>query len=228
MAKATIRSFDWNKDIKEAIRIIYDVWFFDIEDPIVGHTISNYFLLHYLRNSTVLRSAVDENDKLIGLLGLTDKRSKPQLSESKWVSFKAAMYEALSFIGMYVLPGSQTPRLFDGLFIANYRKLRKMVPCPDAPEFLVLIADPKARGMGVGKALMNEGENYLREHGFNKYYLLTDSSCDYGFYDKIGMERVVDVSMSFCINHVKNYDHYLNCYLRGMVYVKDLHKATKQ
>ncbi len=269
MSKARIRAFDWDKDIKEAIRIIYDVWFFDIENPLVGHMCSNYFLMHYLRQSTFLMAAVDDNDKLIGFLGLTDKCSKREFplvghmcsnyflmhylrqstflmaavddndkligflgltdkcskrefAKCKWLDFKAAVFEKISLVGMYVLPGSKTPRLFDGLFFSNYDKLRKMVPNKDAPEFLVLIADPNARGMGVGKTLMIEGEQYLKQAGFKSYYLITDSSCDYGFYDKFGMDRVVDVSMSFNINHVEDYDHYLNCFLRGMVYVKGL------
>lgn len=222
MSKARIRAFDWDKDIKEAIRIIYDVWFFDIENPLVGHLCSNYFLMHYLRQSTLLMAAVDDNDKLIGFLGLTDKCSNREFAKCKWLDFKAAVFEKISLVCMYVLPESKTPRLFNGLFFSNYDKLRKMVPNKDAPEFLVLIADPNARGMGVGKTLMIEGELYLKQAGFKSYYLITDSSCDYGFYDKFGMERVVDVSMSFNINHVEDYDHYLNCFLRGMAYVKGL------
>ena len=58
--------------------------------------------------------------------------------------------------------------------------------------------------------------------GFQHYYLLTDSSCDYQFYDRLQMERVVDVAMDFTLSHIEGYDHYLNSYLRCYVYEQDL------
>lgn len=217
-----VREFNWKKDFKRAAQMVYDVWFFDVKDHRIGYLCGVYFLLHYLRHSTSIEVAVNDNDEMIGILGLTNKKDTPVLSLKRFLNYKASIMEKIALLSIYSMPSARDTRLFDGLFFANYAKLRKMVPCKDAPEFLVLISDPKARGLGVGRTLMEVGENILRKQGFKEYYLLTDSSCDYAFYDKIGMDKVVDVSMSFNINHVEDYDHYLNCYLRGLVYVKKL------
>ena len=80
--------------------------------------------------------------------------------------------------------------------------------------------------MGIGRKLTEAGEAALRQQGFGHYYLLTDSSCDYQFYDRLQMERVVDVAMDFTLSHIEGYDHYLNSYLRCYVYEQDLSRTA--
>ena len=54
----------------------------------------------------------------------------------------------------------------------------------------LLIVSPAARGMGLGKRLMEEARAYLRRRGARGFYLMTDDSCDVSFYDHLGLRQV--------------------------------------
>lgn len=46
------------------------------------------------------------------------------------------------------------------------------------------------RGLGVGKNLLSRLRDYLKENGTKRVYLYTDTTCNYGFYDSQGFERL--------------------------------------
>ena len=54
----------------------------------------------------------------------------------------------------------------------------------------LLIVSPVARGMGLGKRLLEEARTYLRGRGAAGFYLMTDDSCDVSFYDHLGLRQV--------------------------------------
>ncbi len=57
-------------------------------------------------------------------------------------------------------------------------------------ELVLFASAPAARGQGVGKALLSRYNTFLKEHGAKKAFLLTDSFCNFGFYDHLGYERI--------------------------------------
>lgn len=215
-----VRPFVWGKDFKIILQIVQEVWFFDAPTKQVGYLNALNFMLHYLNLSTDIIVVVDEQDKAVGVLGLTDKKSAPFLKYCpfRWIQSRTLEWGAKVLLTLW--PNSLVSRLFNEIFFANYHKLRSMVLNRADPEFLVMIVDPKIKGKGLGRTLVNAGEELLSNRGFSRYYLLTDSSCDYGFYERLKMDKDVDVNMCFDIKHVLEYDHYLCGFLRGLVYSK--------
>lgn len=62
---------------------------------------------------------------------------------------------------------------------------------------LTLFAVSKeCRGLGVGKTLLQNLHSYLKENGVERIYLYTDSTCNYGFYDSQGFERLEEKALS--------------------------------
>lgn len=57
-------------------------------------------------------------------------------------------------------------------------------------ELVLFASAPAARGQGVGKALLGRFNEFLREHGAKNAFLLTDSFCNFGFYEHLGYERI--------------------------------------
>ena len=53
--------------------------------------------------------------------------------------------------------------------------------------FFVLSED--CRGTGIGKALFGRLLDYMKSQDIDNFYLYTDSSCNYGFYEHQGMVR---------------------------------------
>lgn len=56
-------------------------------------------------------------------------------------------------------------------------------------ELCFFAVDSKCRGAGIGKQLFEEVKEYFKAQGVNSFYLYTDSSCNYGFYEHQGMKR---------------------------------------
>ena len=219
-----IRPFKWGKDYKKLFKVASEVWFFDSKKS-VSFLSTTAFMLHYLNNATSLLVAADKDDNFLGLLGLTNKVDRPALRKNRFICCRARVMEHAARMLLYVWPGARNSRLIEGLFVDNHTRLRKMVPDSSAPEVLVIIVNTAAKGMGVGQKLIEAVEEQLRNQGFKSYYLITDSSCDFGFYDHIGMKRAVDVSMSFNICHIPEFNHGNNGFLRGYVYTKELGQA---
>ena len=215
-AQIHIREFNWQHDWRDLLQLIYDSWFFD-DPPLIGYMSAAQFGLHYISQATTCLVAENDEGKMMGLLSLDNKVDAPIIERSKWSSWQCNSLERLALCGLYLFPKAKISRLFNAMFINNYHKLRKLAPHAQWPEFVLLIVSPHAKRMGIGA-----GEAALRQQGFGHYYLLTDSSCDYQFYDRLQMERVVDVAMDFTLSHIEGYDHYLNSYLRCYVYEQDL------
>lgn len=226
MSDIKIREFKWSKDFKRISKIVQEVWFFDAPTKTIGYLNAVNFMLHYLNQATHIVVTVDDEDNAIGILGLTTKIEKPVFRQNRFICCRARAMEFLSKLALYFWPKALVSRLFNGIFFDNYQRLRKMVPNPQDPEFLVMIVDPKIKGKGLGRALVQAGEDILASKGFEQYYLLTDSSCDVGFYDRLEMTKVLDVSLCFDIKHEPEYDHYLVGFLRGLIYTRKI-QSTK-
>lgn len=57
-------------------------------------------------------------------------------------------------------------------------------------ELVLFATAPNARGLGVGKGLLSRFNAFLEEREARRVFLLTDSFCNFGFYDHLGYERL--------------------------------------
>ena len=55
----------------------------------------------------------------------------------------------------------------------------------------LLIVSPDAKGLGLGGKLFSAALEHLRETGAAGYHLLTDDSCDFGFYEHKGLTQAM-------------------------------------
>ena len=55
----------------------------------------------------------------------------------------------------------------------------------------LLIVSPDAKGLGLGGKLFSAALEHLREAGAAGYHLLTDDSCDFGFYEHKGLTQAM-------------------------------------
>lgn len=59
-------------------------------------------------------------------------------------------------------------------------------------EIVLLAIGPRARGLGIGRALIAHATERLREAGAPDAFLFTDTDCDWGFYDHLGLKRAAE------------------------------------
>lgn len=64
-------------------------------------------------------------------------------------------------------------------------------------EYTLFFVSPDARGKGAGSALVRRWEEELRGLGQQSYYLFTDSTCTYEWYDAHGYERIAELHHTF-------------------------------
>lgn len=62
-------------------------------------------------------------------------------------------------------------------------------------ELLLFVIKPEYRKKGYGKEIFMKTMDYLVEEGCSKFYLYTDSTCDYSFYDHFHMKCVDEKSL---------------------------------
>lgn len=56
-------------------------------------------------------------------------------------------------------------------------------------RIVLFIMDPEFQGLGIGSKLFQAAKDYFEVTNVQNYYLFTDSSCNYPFYDHKGMHR---------------------------------------
>ena len=60
------------------------------------------------------------------------------------------------------------------------------------------------RGKGVGKQLYQRFLQYLKKEHLDSFYLYTDTSCNYGFYEHQGMVRRCEKEHIFTVNQQRS------------------------
>ena len=71
-------------------------------------------------------------------------------------------------------------------------ELRSGVGQSTQAELLLFMVNPAVKGHGVGGALWNALLQGFRANGVHAFYLHTDTSCDYTYYEHHGLQRVAE------------------------------------
>lgn len=72
-------------------------------------------------------------------------------------------------------------------------------------EITFFAINEQCRGMGVGKSLFTNAMEYFKGCNIETYYLYTDSSCNFGFYEHQGMVRRNETSRHLPGNSEMNF-----------------------
>lgn len=60
------------------------------------------------------------------------------------------------------------------------------------PRVLLLVISEAARGHGLGRRLLSQARDHFGRHGADRYWLVTDTDCDWPFYEHLGLERLAE------------------------------------
>lgn len=217
MANFRVRTFKLSTDFWQVFKIYYKVWFC-IDLPkltLINYLCTLNYVLDTLKHGFTVLCAVDQNDKVGGIAILADPK-RPSMFKSKLLQALFAIISWVSHFLLYVLPHSQTSRLIEERYIANYNRLQKFAP-QDLAELKILIVSPEYKGHGLGKLLITKAQEVFKLLKYKGYYLLTDSGCDYQFYNHLKMEQTANIKMNFAPDLASEQKYFLQC----MVYTKN-------
>lgn len=71
-------------------------------------------------------------------------------------------------------------------------EMREEAGLDGQPRVLLLVVGAAARGHGLGKRLLNQARDHFRRHGAERYWLVTDTDCDWPFYEHLGLVRLAE------------------------------------
>ncbi|MCH3942942.1 MAG: GNAT family N-acetyltransferase [Atopobiaceae bacterium] len=142
-------------------------------------------LAHHLARQTHARVAVDEQGRVLGCV-LARYGMPDYIDVEPWERrFEASLDAGRAATDFEI--GEELAVCDAEDAIAAATSSRPEFPKDSAIELLVV--DRDAQGSGIGRRLFNDGLSYLRWCGATHYYLITDDSCDWSFYEHEGLER---------------------------------------
>lgn len=183
------RPMDWN-DLDTVAACFDRVW---PQGPALAGTptallVARYLTLHYLEQSTWSNVAVTAEGDLAGIT-LARVVGRPTM-------FPQAHEEFLRTRALLLADprGAATVTMFeDGFFVREgILEEDSDVTATTQAELELFMVNPDVRGAGVGGALWRQLLAALRSMGVRAFFLHTDSSCDFGFYDHKGLSRVAE------------------------------------
>lgn len=150
--------------------------------------IARYLTLHYLEASTWSNLA-ETGDGVFAGITLARVAGAPTL-------FSRAHDELERVRALIVADprGAAVVTMFENGFFVRERILEEDADVDETTqaELELFMVSPDARGIGVGGALWRRLLAHLRADGVRAFFLHTDSSCDYGFYDHKGLTRAAE------------------------------------
>lgn len=147
----------------------------------------------------------EQDGKAVGVI-----MGKNESSHRK--KFSVQMRKLVSILAMYSRKeGRKIAKMFGGIQQLD-ETLLKSSNRSFAGELSFFAVDQTLRGTGIGKELFQRVLNYMDAEKLRDFYLFTDSSCNYGFYEHHGMRRIAKqryLPMPFAEEAM---EFYLYCY----------------
>lgn len=193
MEKVKYRKLQKN-DYKQIIKLIDDAWNFDkfIDNKKSKEHMLKGFMRTALSNQNYTQIA-EVDGEAVGLLFGRIPKSKGRAKSLK--SMPIALYHG---IYLFIKGKNERKMLQDfGKMIVAYEKLRKNTGKKFDAEIVLFIVNSKCRGLGIGKELINNYLDYCNKQKVKSLYVMTDTNCNYGFYDHMGFTKEGSQKVTF-------------------------------
>lgn len=175
------------KEMKQVVDLLYEEW--DLgktQSGAKGKTCAWIYLFEILEESEKI-ILERSDDKVIGICGYSKWNSKKYSMRKKFYSF-------LKKLLIY------SPKIKDKKAIFTYYKDYDYLPENMENYFdgevSILIVNRTYRGKNIGKKLLTTIFEMAKKDNMKNIQILTDESCNYMFYEKIGCQKVYEKIIS--------------------------------
>ena len=181
-----------SKDFKALETIIRETWHYDdFSTSKTAVKLARVFLSSCLTNYTFSRVAVvDGNVAGIILANNITKHKSPLSNRLLQIKSILSLYSSKE--------GRNVSKIFgnvNGIDKQLLNENNKTYPA----ELALFAVSSSCRGKGIGKMLFQSALNYMKQEKLKEFYLFTDTSCNYGFYEHQGMKRRLEKKHVFNI-----------------------------
>lgn len=191
MCEITLREFR-ETDLEEAESILESAWNYrKVCSEEIAKKVSKAFLYGCLANQTFAKVAVWQG-RVVGIIMAKKVKGfrRPRKYRRKELLYTADLLRTRE--------GREAAFLFLSDHRINDRLLKRSGRQYQA-ELALFAVSNEAQGKGVGKRLFSSALDYMKKQGVEQYYLFTDTTCNYQFYDARGMIQRCRESESFQI-----------------------------
>lgn len=178
--------------------VIKETWKYErFCDPKTAQKLACVFLSSCLTNYTFSRVALCDGKPVGIILGKIQKQHH--------CSFRQRIRQLQALLSLYISKeGRKAASIFESVNGIDKHLLKETGKRYPA-ELALFAIDPSYRGLGIGKCLFAEVKRNMVEHGVREFYLYTDTSCNYGFYEHQGMIRRCEKAKVFEINEQREH-----------------------
>ena len=181
--------------------IVIKVWGFDdILSEKNAKLIAELNLYSFLNTATFTKAALKDKIPVGFLIGKITNSKLNNIYENKIKEIKSKMSKNIEGI-VSLLVYKKIKSINNNL----YKRANKNY---DA-ELSFFAVSKDYQGVGIGKALFEEFNNYLKENNINNLYLYTDTYCNYKFYEHFGMHKIKEKHFSIPFTKKFDIDFYL-------------------
>lgn len=182
------------EDFQTIKNIIREAWKYDaFASPKIANKMAAVFLNSCLANQTFTQVAVLDNIPVGIIMGKNIKTFQK--------SFSLLLKRNFSIFDLLCRKeGRNVSRIF-GSVDGIDKELLKSSPIQYEGEVAFFAVDKQCRGYGIGKQLFSKLNAYMENENVKHYYLFTDTSCNYGFYEHQGMIRRCEKQHTFEVDN---------------------------
>lgn len=177
-------------DLPELARVFNEIW--PQEEPLkhtpMGLEMAKYLTLGYMSRATFANMAFTADGTFAGTTFARVEGQRLLFPEASDMARETAQFISEDPMGKLAVD------FYDGPFHEGEQQMERdsEVERNTQAELLLYMVNPATQGMGVGgklwKALMHE----LRKEGVHSFFLHTDTTCDYTYYEYHGLKRVAE------------------------------------
>lgn len=184
----------YEKEDEQAIKdIIRVTWNYDrFSGPKIAAKLAKIFLYSCLANQTYTQVAVTDGKPVGIIMGKNAEIHKCP------IHYRIGQILAITSL-LASSEGRRVSRIFQNVSKID-EELLENCGKQYRGEVAFFAIDPMYRGLGIGKKLFEKVCYYMEHEEIGNFYLFTDTSCNYGFYEHQGMKRKCEKKASFTIN----------------------------
>lgn len=184
------------EDSKIIEEIIIEAWHYnDLCSSKTAYKMAKVFLSSCLTNQTYTQVALLNGQPIGVIMAKNSKTHKCPL--------KYRTKQIFSIMSLYLSKeGRKTSKIFSSVSEID-KELLKECKIEYEGEVAFFAISSKARGEGIGKKMFCDMLEYMKSQNINSFYLFTDTTCNYGFYEHQGMTRCNEKSQNFVIQGKK-------------------------
>uniref|UniRef100_UPI00402AFFFE GNAT family N-acetyltransferase n=1 Tax=Thomasclavelia ramosa TaxID=1547 RepID=UPI00402AFFFE len=189
--KIELREYQ-KQDFKALETIIRETWHYDdFSNSKTAIKLAKVFLSSCLTNYTFSRVAIVDGN-VVGII-LVNNIAKHKCQ------FSNRLLQIKSILSLYISKeGRNVSKIFgsvNGIDKQLLNENNKIYPA----ELALFAVSSSCRGKGIGKMLFQSALDYVKQEKLKEFYLFTDTSCNYGFYEHQGMKRRLEKQHTFNI-----------------------------